>query len=166
MDSRVCRAYSPWGHKESDTTEQLTLTYFRGMIIETLHLSIPVSLSKKVRVTCHLLQIHGGSAGKEPACNAGDLGLIPGLGRSLGEGNGYPLQYSGLENSMDCIVHGVIKSWTRLTFSSLQSSLRHLALARQSQVHLQHSLNQRVIQTWKSLDDCDQSQDTTSYSIK
>ena len=41
------------------------------------------------------------SAGKESACNVGDLGLIPGLGRSLGEGNGYPLQYSGLENSMD-----------------------------------------------------------------
>ena len=50
-----------------------------------------------------------GSAGKESACNAGDLGLIPGLGRSAGEENGYPLQYSGLENSMDCIVHGVPK---------------------------------------------------------
>ena len=46
------------------------------------------------------------SVGKESACSAGDLGLIPGLGRSLGEGNGYPLQYSGLENSMDYIVHG------------------------------------------------------------
>ena len=53
-----------------------------------------------------------GSAGKESTCNAGDLGLIPGLGRSAGEGNGYPLQYSGLENSMDCIVLGVAKSWT------------------------------------------------------
>ena len=51
----------------------------------------------------------GGSAGKESTCNAGDLGLIPGLGRSPGGGNGYPLQYSGLENSMDCIVHGVPK---------------------------------------------------------
>ena len=55
----------------------------------------------------------GGSAVKESACNAGDLGLIPGLGRSPGEGNGNPLQYSGLENSMDCIVYGVTKSWTR-----------------------------------------------------
>ena len=55
---------------------------------------------------------YGGSADKESACNAGDLGLIPGLGRSPGEGNGYPLQYSGLENSMDCIVHGVAKSRT------------------------------------------------------
>ena len=51
-----------------------------------------------------------GSAGKESACNAGDLGLISGLGRSPGEGKGYPLQYSGLENSMDCIVLGVTKS--------------------------------------------------------
>ena len=55
----------------------------------------------------------GSSAGKESACNVGDLGSIPGLGRS-GEGNGYPLQYSGLENSMYCIVYGVTKSWTRL----------------------------------------------------
>ena len=45
-------------------------------------------------------------------CSAGDLGLIPGLGRSPGERNGYPLQYSGLENSMDCIVHGVAESDT------------------------------------------------------
>ena len=52
------------------------------------------------------------SAGKESTCNVGDLGLIPGLGRSAGEGNSYPLQYSGLENSMDCIVLGVAKSWT------------------------------------------------------
>ena len=54
----------------------------------------------------------GSSADKESSCNAGDLGLIPGLGRSPGEGKGYPLKYSGLENSMDCIVHGIIKSWT------------------------------------------------------
>ena len=55
------------------------------------------------------------SVGKESACNAGDLGLIPGLGRSPGEGNSYPLQYSGLENSMDrgawrATVHGVTES--------------------------------------------------------
>ena len=56
-----------------------------------------------------------GSAGKESACSAGNLGSIPGLGRSPGEGNVYPLQYSGLENSMDCIVHEVTKSWTRLS---------------------------------------------------
>ena len=56
-----------------------------------------------------------GSAGKESTCNAGDLGLIPGLGRSAGEGKGYPLQYSGLENSMDYTVCGVTKSWTQLS---------------------------------------------------
>ena len=49
----------------------------------------------------------GGSVGKECTCNAGDLGLIPGLGKSPGEGKGYPLQYSGLENSVNCIVHRV-----------------------------------------------------------
>ena len=55
-----------------------------------------------------------GLAGKEAACNAGDLGMIPGLGRSSEEGKGYLFQYSGLENSMDCIVHGITKSQTRL----------------------------------------------------
>ena len=54
----------------------------------------------------------GGSAGKESACNEGDLGSVSGLGRSPGEGKGYPLQYSGLENSMDYIVQGVAKSQT------------------------------------------------------
>ena len=54
-------------------------------------------------------------SGKESACNAGDLDSVPGLGRSPGEAKGYPLQYSGLENSMDCIVHGVKKSRTRLS---------------------------------------------------
>ena len=58
----------------------------------------------------------GGSSGKDSTCNAGDLGSIPGLGRSLGKGNGYPLQYSGLENSKDCIVCEVTKSWTQLSY--------------------------------------------------
>ena len=56
-----------------------------------------------------------GSAGKESSCNAGDLGSIPGLRKFPGEGKGYPLQYSGLENSMDYIAHGVAKSRTRLS---------------------------------------------------
>ena len=56
-----------------------------------------------------------GSAGKESACSAGDLGSFSGLGRSLGEGKGYPLQYSGLENPKDCIAHGVAKSQTLLS---------------------------------------------------
>jgi len=59
----------------------------------------------------------GGSDGKESACSVGDPGLIHELGRSPGEGNGNPLQYSCLENSMDggarwAIVHGIAKSWT------------------------------------------------------
>ena len=57
----------------------------------------------------------GGSASKESVCNVGDLSSIPRLGRSPGEGKGYPLQYSGLENSMSCLVHGVAKSWTQLS---------------------------------------------------
>ena len=68
----------------------------------------------------------GGSASKESACNVGGLGLIPGWGRFPGEGNGYPLQYSGLENSMDYIVHGIAKSQTRLDnfhFTSLHSKI-------------------------------------------
>ena len=61
----------------------------------------------------------GSSAGKESACTVGDLGSLPGLRRSPGEGNGYPLQYSGLENSMDrgtrqATVHGITKSQTQL----------------------------------------------------
>ena len=51
-----------------------------------------------------------GSVGKESACYAGEVGSIPGLGRFFGEGKGYPLQ-----NSIDCIVHGVAKSWTQLS---------------------------------------------------
>ena len=67
-----------------------------------------------------------GSAGKESTCSAGDLGLVPGLGRSPGEGKGYPLQYSGLEDSMDCIVHGVAKvrhDWATFTFSNARDAV-------------------------------------------
>ena len=60
-----------------------------------------------------------GSAGKESACNVGDLGSIPGLGRSPGEGKGCPLQYSGLEKSLDCIVHGVSHKELDTTFALL-----------------------------------------------
>ena len=55
------------------------------------------------------------SVGKDSTCNVGDLRLILWLGRSHGEGKGYPLQYSGLENSMDCIIHGVAKNQTGLS---------------------------------------------------
>ena len=67
---------------------------------------------------CQPLKLTDSSIGKKSACNAGDPGLIPGLGRSLGEGKlpwSYPLQYSGLENSMDYIVHGVAKSQRQLS---------------------------------------------------
>ena len=68
----------------------------------------------------------GSSAGKESACNAGDLDSIPGLGRSPGQGNSYPLQYSGLENSTDYVVHGVAKSQTQLSdFHFLSNLMSH-----------------------------------------
>ena len=66
------------------------------------------SIHEKPGVPC-------GSAGKECACDAGDLVLTPGWGRSPGEAKGYLLQYSGLENSMGCIIYGVAKSWTQLS---------------------------------------------------
>ena len=90
--------YSPWGHKELDVTEWITLTLL------------------------------GGSDGKESACNAGDLGLVSELKRCPEEGNGYPLQYACLENPMDrgawwVTVHGVTKSWTRPKLLSIQALL-------------------------------------------
>ena len=75
------------------------------------------------------------SVGKESVCNAGDPGLIPGLGRSPGEGKGYLLQYSGLENSMGCIVHGVAKSLTGL------SDFHFLSLSLSAQRQTQSSSN-------------------------
>ena len=72
----------------------------------------------------------GGSDGKESSCNAGDLGSIFGSGRSPGEGTGYPLQYSSLENLIDrgawqVTVHKVVKSWTQLKQLSMQVSIRN-----------------------------------------
>ena len=75
------------------------------------------------RVLSTLQDFPCGSAGKESSCNAGDLGSIPGLGKTPGEGKGYPLQYSGLENSMDFIVHGVTKNQTRLSDFHFTSQL-------------------------------------------
>ena len=74
-----------------------------------------------------------GSAGKESTCSGGDPGSIPGLGRSPREGNGYPLQYSGLENPMDCIVDGVTKSLTRLRHFHFTSHMCvHIHIHRQT----------------------------------
>ena len=81
------------------------------------------SLEKGMATHSSILGLPCGSAGKESTCNLGDLGSIPGLGRSPGEGNSYPLQYSGLKNSMDCIVQGGAKSWTQLSDFHLSLSL-------------------------------------------
>ena len=62
-----------------------------------------------------ILFIYDSSVGKESACNVGDLGSVPGLGRFLGERKGYSLQCSGLENPTDCIVPGLAKCWTHLS---------------------------------------------------
>ena len=80
-------------------------------------MSCPVFILRKVSL---IVGFPGDSDGKESACNAGDQGLIPGSGKFPGEGNGNPLQYSCLKNSMDrgarqALVHGVTKSWTRLS---------------------------------------------------
>ena len=84
---------------------------------QSWHLSDFISLYYVQDVNNFVLQGRGwlvgflvGSAGKKSACNAGDVGSVPALGRSPGEGNSYPLQYSDLENSRDCIVHGVTKN--------------------------------------------------------
>ena len=84
---------------------------------------LPPSRTTTIRQIKGHQDFPGGSIDKEYACSVGDLGLIPRLGRSPGEGNSNPLQYSGLENSMDCIVHGVAESdttewlnWTELNW--------------------------------------------------
>ena len=74
----------------------------------------------------YLNNIPGGSEGKESACNMGELGSIPELGRYPGEGKSYSLQYSGLENSMDCIVHGITKSRTRLSDFHFRLKIQNL----------------------------------------
>ena len=84
------------------------------------------SIEKGVAQLSAYMGFPSGSDSRELACSAGDLGLIPGSGRSPGEGNGYPLQYSCLENSMDrgvwqATVHGVTKSWTQLKCLSIHT---------------------------------------------
>ena len=83
-------------------------------------------LEKGLATHSTILGLPCGSAGKESACNAGDLGSIPELGRYPGERKGYPLQYSGLENSMDCIVYGVAKNGTQLSNLHFQTKLRDI----------------------------------------
>ena len=81
----------------------------------------PVDQNCDIRPPQSLKGFLCGSADKESTCNVGDLSSIPGLGRPPGERKGYPLQYSDLENSMDCRVHGVSNSWTWLSDFHIQS---------------------------------------------
>ena len=94
---------------------------FFGTILSCILFSFSWSLQQLLGLYCLLpllfpslgrMGLPCGLAGKESACNVGDLSPISGLGTSPGEGNGYSLQYSGLENSMNCIVHGITKCWT------------------------------------------------------
>ena len=85
---------------------------------------------------CHFLDTMCGSDGKESTCSVGDLSLIPGLGRSPGEEKGYPLQYSGLETSMACIVHGVTKRWARLRTFTHISDITDICVSLSDLLHL------------------------------
>ena len=93
-------------------------------------------------LTCFLRNLF---AGKESACNAGDLGLIPGLRRSPGEGKGCPLEYSGLENSMGYTVHGVAKSWTWLSDLHFACFLTNLYAGKEATVRTGHA----TVQNWE-----------------
>ena len=87
----------------------------------------------------------GVSATEESTCSAGDLGSSPGLRRSPGERKGYPLQYSGLENFMDYTVHGVAKSWTRLSDLHFTCFLRNLNAGKEETVRTGHG----TMQNWE-----------------
>ena len=95
--------FTNWAMREANNI------FSKCKIIDAEKDAIHLTNTYKIRV------FYNSSVGKESACNAGDLDLIPGWGRSPGERKDYPLQYSGLENSMDCIVHGVTKSQTWLS---------------------------------------------------
>ena len=102
-----------WQDAQSHSSTSVLLLQFRSQLHPS-HCS-----AKRLGVTLPGLPLSltfpCGSASKKSACNVGDLGLIPGLGRSPGERKGYPLQYSSLENSMDCIIHGVAESQIQLS---------------------------------------------------
>ena len=87
----------------------------------------------------------GSSAGKESACNVGNLGSVPGLGRSPGEGKGYQLQYSGLENSTDCLAYGVTKSWIQL------SNLHFHCHSQQKSPKCSACVHAKSLQSWLTL---------------
>ena len=118
---RIPWAEEPWAtvHRvaESDITEGTnSFTLRNSPRIKRDNTDKGVDSSRSITIlNIYVLHSTSGSAGKESTCNVGDLDSIPGLGISPGEGKGYSLQYSGLENSMDCIVHGVAKSHTQLS---------------------------------------------------
>ena len=101
-------------NKTSTISCLMLCCFWAGKVENEASLCCVIFVSHSLCITFHK-GFPCGSAGKESACSAGDLGSIPRLGRSPGEGKSYPLQYSGLENSIDCIVHGVPKSQTRLS---------------------------------------------------
>ena len=120
--------------------------------------------SKNIGVGYHFLGFPGGSEVKASACNAGELGSIPGLGGSLGEGNGNPLQYSCLENPMDrgawrAILHWVVKSRTRLsdfTFTFTISLSQGIFPTQGSNTHLLHLLHWKAVLYCTDLSSVDQ----------
>ena len=139
--SLVC--CSPWGHKESDMTEQLNWTDtstkkkriggFIYLLLNSICCIMLFSWNKLMKeiqplvilLTIAFLRVFpDSSVGKESTCNAGDLGLISGLGRSPGEEKGYPLQNSGLENSMDWAMGSqrVRCDWATFTFIAFLSA--------------------------------------------
>ena len=111
---RICLQHHPadrstsMGHSSDGKVLGARIIGLAKSLFEFFHNSLWKNLNK-------LFDQLNGSFDKESTCNAGGLGSICGLERSSGNGKGYPLQYSGLENSMDCIVHGVTKSWTGLS---------------------------------------------------
>ena len=127
MDRRSLVGHSPWGHKESDMTEHMACFIYLYTDHLVSHFSYwpstsPERSSRWSTLQCpsYNLKFPDGLDGKESACNAGDPGLMPGLGRSPGEGNGNALRYSCLENFMDreawwATVHGFTSSQTWLS---------------------------------------------------
>ena len=126
------RSETNWTHKAGEVKEHLftawsnsvfgsinfSLDCFPNLVLLSCDLILYWEKASEDRYLSFYLHNMGfpcGSADKESACNVGDLGLITELGRSLGEGKGYLLQYLGLENSMDCVFHGVAKSRTHLS---------------------------------------------------
>ena len=105
MDLRGFSCMWSIGHPLKTTTHQVIILFF--LRTSPRQQFFPANLRQ-------ITWVLSGSAGKESACNTEDLRLIPGFRRSPGEGKGHPLQYSGLEKSMDCIVQGVSKSQTWL----------------------------------------------------